>query len=418
MNAMRCYVGRLSTWLGFSLLLAGPSVSQDHFISPESTPQRVEAGVRIPLGTLLQVELAPRTDWKHLAKNSVIEGRLMLPVFVGSAVSIPEQTKVSLTVESVKKVGDGAGTWRKAGRAVVRAFNPLEKARPTEYAIRVSKTDIDTPQGSLIVAATALRAGYAGMIEPKGGKGGKFRSLQSPNAKRSASKKGPQTVILQLDQEVVQPTFVARKLDAAADELHTRKARAFLMTQLSASHNQKDDAFQARLAEPVRLGEKFFEEGSLIEGKVSQSARPRMLSRAGSLHLRIDRITSPQGASIAVAGTLGGVEAEAGAKYVLDEEGGLRGLRPGVTNALVDLGIAFTLGKVTDDIAETPIRAVGAAMSDAAVANAARYFGLGASAVFLVTRHGRDVYLPRYSEIEIDFGRLGEQASSSTALQY
>jgi hypothetical protein len=56
-------------------------------------------------------------------------------------------------------------------------------------------------------------------------------------------------------------------------------------------------------------------------------------------------------------------------------------------------------------------------MSDAAVANAARYFGLGASAAFLVTRHGRDVYLPRCSEIEIDFGRLGEQASSSASLQ-
>jgi hypothetical protein len=56
-------------------------------------------------------------------------------------------------------------------------------------------------------------------------------------------------------------------------------------------------------------------------------------------------------------------------------------------------------------------------MSDAAVANAARYFGLGASAVFLVTRRGRDVYLPRYSEIEIDFARLGEQASSSASLR-
>jgi hypothetical protein len=142
-----------------------------------------------------------------------------------------------------------------------------------------------------------------------------------------------------------------------------------------------------------------------------------MLSRAGSLYLRIERITSPQGASLAVDGTLGGVEADAGVKYALDEEGGLHGLRPGFTNALVDLSIAYALGKVTDDIAETPIRAVGAAMSNAAVANAARYFGLGASAVFLVTRHGRDVCLPRYSEIEIDFGRFSERASASARFQ-
>jgi hypothetical protein len=50
------------------------------------------------------------------------------------------------------------------------------------------------------------------------------------------------------------------------------------------------------------------------------------------------------------------------------------------------------------------------------VANAARYFGLGASAVFLVTRHGRDVRLPQYSEIEVDFGRSAEPKSPSAVL--
>jgi hypothetical protein len=340
----------------------------------------------------------------------------MLPVFAGNDIAIPEQTKVSLTIESVKKAANNSATWKKAGHAVVRAFNPLEQGRPAEYVIRVSKTNIEAPQGSLVVVATALRAGYAAMIEPKIGRRGEDHSSQPPNAKPFGSKKGRQTVILQLDEEVVWPTSTARRVDAA-DESRTRKVRAFLLTHLSASHSRKDDAFEARLAEPVRLGDKLFEEGSLVDGTVSQSARPRMLSRAGSLHLRIDRITSPQGASLTVVGTLGGVEAEAGAKYALDEEGGLHGLRPGVTNALVDLSIAYALGKVTDDLAETPIRAVGAAMSDAAVANAARYFGLGASAVFLITRHGRDVNLPRYSEIEIDFGRLSEQARTSISLQ-
>lgn len=416
MKAAGSYVRRMSTWLGFSLFLAGPSISQDRGTAPESRPQVAEAGVRIPQGTLLQVELAQRTDWKRAARNSVAEGRLMLPVFVGDDIAIPAQTKVSLTIESAKKVGNDAGTWKKTGHAMVRAFNPLEKRRPTEYAIRVSKTDIESPRGSLVVAATALRAGYVAMIEPKIGRSGEVRSLQPPSAKSSGLKKGRQTLILQLDEEVLWPSSTVQKV-GAADESRRRKVRAFLLTQLSASHSRKDDAFQARLAEPVRLGDELFEEGSLIEGKVSQSARPRMLSRAGSLRLRIDRITSPQGASTVVAGTLGGVEAEPGAKYALDDEGGLRGLRPGLTNAVVDLSIAYALGKVTDDLAETPIRAVGAAMSNAAVANAARYFGLGSSAVFLVTRHGRDVYLPRYSEIEIDFGRLSEEANTSPRLQ-
>ena len=411
MNATWSYVWRMSTWFCLSLLLARSGIGQNRRPALESTAPVAAPGLQIQQGTLLQVDLARRTDWKHLARNSVVEGNLMLPVFVGNQIAIPEGTKVSLMIESVRKVGEESGAWKKAGHALVRAFNPIEKGRPVEYAIRVSRTEIETLQASLMVAATALRAGYAVMIEPKVGKAGAVHSVQAP----SGSNKRRQTVILQLEADVLVPTSTVPKIDAAS-EFRVRNVHAFLLTQLSASHSRKDDAFQARLAEPVRLGEKFFEEGSLVEGTVSQSARPRMLSRAGSLHLRIDRITSPRGESIAATGALGGVEAEPGAKYELDEEGGLRGLKPGVTNAVVDLSIAYTVGKVTDDLAETPIRALGAAMSDAAIANAARYFGLGGSAVFLITRRGRDVYLPRYSEIEIDFGRLSEDANTSTKL--
>lgn len=398
-------VRRISACCAVSLLLSAVAAGQNRANVREPAPSLGE--LRIPQGTLLQVELAQRANWKHLRRNSALEGRLILPVFAGTQIAIVDGTKVSLEVESVEKVGSSSGAWKKAGTAVVRAFNPLEKGRPTEYAIRLSKTEIKTPQGSLVVAATALRPGYAAMVEPKIGKVGAIHSLQPSDANAPSSKKGRQTVILRLDEGLLLPMPTART-PSASDEASTTRVHAFLLTELSASHSRKDDAFQARLAEPVRLGGKLFEEGSLVDGRVSQSARPRMLSRAGSLHLHIDRITSPQGGSIAVAGTLAGVETGAGSKYALDDEGGLRGLKPGFTNALVDLSIAYALGKVTDDIAETPIRAIGAAMSDAAVANAARYFGLGASTVFLVTRHGRDVYLPRYSEIEIDLGRFGE----------
>jgi len=51
-------------------------------------------------------------------------------------------------------------------------------------------------------------------------------------------------------------------------------------------------------------------------------------------------------------------------------------------------------------------------MSDAAVANAARWVGLGASLTFLLTRHGQDVYLPQYALIEIDLGRMRETAAA------
>src|SRR5258706_9399966 len=191
MNEVGSYVRGMGTWLSLSLLFAQPGVSQDRGTALESARQITEATVRIPQGTLLQIELAQRTDWKHLERNSVVKGRLMLPVFAGNDIAIPEQTKVSLTIESVKKEDDDSRTWKKAGHAVVGAFNPLEKSRPAGDAVRVSKTDIESPRGHLVVAATALRAGYAAMVEPKIGRGGEGHNLLTPTAQSFRFRKQP-----------------------------------------------------------------------------------------------------------------------------------------------------------------------------------------------------------------------------------
>ncbi|PYU67371.1 MAG: hypothetical protein DMG49_19020 [Acidobacteria bacterium] len=68
---------------------------------------------------------------------------------------------------------------------------------------------------------------------------------------------------------------------------------------------------------------------------------------------------------------------------------------------------------VSDDISEAPVRAIGTSLSDAAVAKAARWVGLGTSLAFLLTRRGRDVDLPKYALIEIDLGRVGETATAN-----
>jgi hypothetical protein len=138
-----------------------------------------------------------------------------------------------------------------------------------------------------------------------------------------------------------------------------------------------------------------------------------MLSRAGRLYLRVDRMVPADGEPLRVGGSLRAAEADAQARFALDQEGTLHGRKPGMLNGLLDISYGYFLGKLSDDIAETPIRAIGASMSDAAVANAARYFGLGSSLVFLITRHGRDVYLPKYALIEIDFGRVSETAAAA-----
>ncbi len=185
-----------------------------------------------------------------------------------------------------------------------------------------------------------------------------------------------------------------------------------MLTALRASLNYEGDSFRAQLAEPVRAAGRVFSPGSLVEGTVVRSVAPRMLSRAGSLYLRVERIAPPDGEALRVGGSLSAAEADRQARFALDQEGRLRGRKPGRLNGLVDLGYAYFLGKVSDDISEAPLHAIGASMSDAAVANAARWVGLGASLTFLLTRHGQDVYLPQYALIEIDLGRVRETAAA------
>ena len=190
-------------------------------------------------------------------------------------------------------------------------------------------------------------------------------------------------------------------------------ARAYLLRALRASVNREGDTFRAQLAEPVRAAGRVFAPGSVVEGTVVRSIAPRMLGRSGSLYLRVEGIVSPDGKALRLSGSLSAAEADAQARFALDEEGTLHGRKPGIVNGLLDLGYAYAIGKISDDISETPIRAIGASMSDAAVANAARWVGLGTSLAFLVTRHGRDVYLPTYALIQIDLGRVSGTAAAT-----
>ncbi len=189
-----------------------------------------------------------------------------------------------------------------------------------------------------------------------------------------------------------------------------RTGHAYLMTSLSAAKNHQGDIFQARLSEPFPFGNSFYPAGTLVEGHVTRRVPPRWLSRPGVLALKVDRIIPAEGDPLRVAGSLEGADADASSRFVMDEEGTMRGRKPGIGKALVDIGFGYTFGKIADDISEAPMRAIAAGMGNASVATAARYVGFGTASAFLITRHGRDVKLAKYSEIEIYFARDPESA--------
>jgi hypothetical protein len=358
--------------------------------------------------SLLRVVFPGHKNWGRVEKGTMLEGRLSLPLYAGGEMLAPADSAVRIKVNSAEKVREPLGFWRKSGRAIVRAFNPLETSHPAEYHVELASADLLRPTGELLpLDVRVLRASSGVMIHPNS------RSLKSASAGREKSKPA-NTLLMSVPRVQFASVAVAQSLEPANTPGEQRSGRAYLLTGLRSSTNHQGDTFRAILAEPVRIGSRMFAPGSTVEGTVARRVPPRMLSRRGKLSLRVDRVVPGEGEPLRVGGWLSAAEADANSRFALDEEGTLHGRKPGVVNGLVDIGYAYFVGKVSDDIAETPIRAIGATMSDVAVANAARYVGLGSSLVLLVTRHGRDVYLPKYSLIEIDFGRASEAAAAGS----
>jgi hypothetical protein len=367
---------------------------------------------RIEQGALMRAELAQPLNWSHVPKGTALEATLPLPVYGNEGIVLPAGTQLRVIISSSEKVRNHYGFWKTAGRAFVRAFNPLEKTQAPEYRVTLSSAELLLPSGEWTpVEASVLRTGAAVVVNSRQPKA--VAAEQAPRVK----KKPGQVLVLRLDKELPLPaTGLVSSLKLEPSSPSERKVRAYLLTPLSASQNHNGDKFQAQLAEPVRFGDREFKSGSLVEGTVVRRTPPRILSRAGKLYLRMDRVIAQTGEGLNISGTLSRAEADAQTQFDLDEEGMLRGRRPGVWNGIVDLGISYAIGKSSDDLVETPIRALAASMNDAAVANATRYFGLAGALTYLVTRHGRDVRLPKYAEIEIAFGRANQTpASTGTA---
>ncbi|HEY6268744.1 MAG TPA: hypothetical protein VIX11_10630 [Candidatus Acidoferrum sp.] len=354
--------------------------------------------------SLLRAVFPGHKNWGRVEKGSKLEGRLSLPLYAGEEMVAPADSMVRITVNSAEKIREPLGFWRKSGRAIVRAFNPLETSHPAEYRVELSAADLLTPTGEVRpLDVRVLRSSSVVMVQPKS-------DSKSASAERGKSKAG-NILLMSLSRTAVFSVPAGHgpaPVDTAGEQ---RSGRAYMLTGLRASANHQGDTFRAQLAEPVRIGGRVFAPGTAVEGTVVRRVPPRTLSRAGKLSLRVDRVVPAEGEPLRVGGSLSAAESDAQSRFALDEEGTLHGRKPGMLNGLVDIGYAYFLGKISDDIAETPVRAIGATMSDAAVANAARYVGLGSSLVFLITRHGRDVYLPKYSLIEIDFGRVSETAA-------
>jgi hypothetical protein len=183
-------------------------------------------------------------------------------------------------------------------------------------------------------------------------------------------------------------------------------AKIVLLGGVSASSSQPGDSFQARLVEPVRLNSKVvLPEGTLLGGKVVSRTPPRMLSRAGSLLLVFNNLTLPEGKELPIAASVTAADLDRRSHTKIDPEGRLHGDRPGKAWMAINIGVTSGIAKEADDSIQLIIEAIVSTATDASTAGVGKIVATCASGLFLITRHGRDVILPRFTEMNIALDR-------------
>jgi hypothetical protein len=386
----------------------------------------------IPEGTTLRLNLPDAVRISRLKPGMEVQATLARPLFAGNQLAIPSGARMQFVVDSITKAKTKESNKDKLLNALDRAFNPLDHGHPTEYVLEVGDAVLFAGETEpLPLRVSFLRLGKSAQIrggsprhptEPLPGSADGPRTgtvpdvdSNTPARSRAASKRSSQVLLLRLERELIVSPGSASTPERQTEHISRetepgRTGRAYLLTSLSAAKNHQGDIFQARLSEPLSFGIFFYPAGTLVEGHVTRQVPPRWLSRPGLLALKVDRIIPADGDPLGVSGSLEGADADASSRFVMDEEGTMRGRKPGIGKALVDIGMGYAFGKIADDLSEAPIRAIAAGMGDASVATAARYVGFGTASVFLITRHGRDVKLAKYSEIEIYFARDPESA--------
>jgi len=351
----------------------------------------------------IELQLDDRTRLSALKPGDGLTGHLSRDVYSGDREIFPSGTMVHLTVGKLeRRKREPNDHWP----GIVTLFTPRHENYPTFDSATVS-----SPEGKEI----PLRVSLVSIINkselhptrktPPGTK--------PPKAPRQKQPAPGQTVILETTSLTAQAiaTLAPKQPRTGADttpvQLETgTRAQVVLLRGLSASKSHPGDSFLARLVEPVRMGSRIvLPEGVLLQGNVLKATPPRWLSRPGTLTLAFTGLAMTEGGSSPISATVAGAELDSRSHTRLDSEGGLRGGPPGKAWMLINLGATAGIAKITDDTLQLIIEALVSTATDASTAGTTRIVAACTSGIFMVTRHGRDVVLPRMTEMDITFNR-------------
>jgi hypothetical protein len=367
-------------------------------------------------GLYVKVQLNSAVKFSKLKPGDAVEGTLARGVYSADRELFPAGSRVRLVVDSLtKRRRIPNDHWP----GVIQLFTPRHEKFPVfkaatvsgengESVLRVSLINVSR-QREVVAQAKKKPAGQAAGAEPG--------AVETQPAKQTgpASKQIFPTIVLEAfptgntgsNFASAESTFQSSAQPSVPEVLPTgTRCKILLLGDVSASKSKPGDVVQARLLEPVLLrSQVVLPAGTLVEGRVVKKTPPRMLSRAGSLYLTFTGLTLPGGNHLPMEATLAAADLDQRSHTKIDPEGGLHGEHPGKAWMAINIGVTAGVAKEADDTFQIIVEAIVSTATDASTAGSARIISTCASAIYMATRHGRDVVLPRFTEMSITLDR-------------
>lgn len=392
----------IRSFLAILLLYCGYSVAQTASPARENTRSELAVSgsdlyLKVNLGTPFKVS--------KLKPGDEVSGNLFQDVYSGKDRVFPASSEVRLTVDRLdrhRRAPNDHWPW------VIKAFTPRHENWPVFHIASVRNPD--GTQIPLDVSLVSLSKEVE--IEPSPKKMSNSVIRKSSLSRRTRRQLGPLITLIASKQ----PNFNASQLTESVNIPAGTEAKVILLDDISASKNHARDDFQARLVEPVLVGSKvLLPEGTLFGGSVQKSQPPRILSRSGSISLTFTNMTTPVGVKGSIVASIAGAQISERSHTVIDPEGHLHGDRPGKAWMLANVATTGGMAKAADDGTQLILEALISTATDVSTAGTAKIVSTGASAMFMLTRHGRDVVLPKYTQMKIVFDRPVLVSAQSTS---
>jgi len=405
--------GKLSNAVSVALLAAAVSAGSVLCAAAGSESAANSQNPASPNSSLyVKVQLNSQLKLSKLRPGDVVDGSLARDVYSEDRELFPAGSHVRLTVDHLEKRRRVPNDhWP----GVIKLCTPRHENYPAFKMAAIAGANGESTLQVSLISISRLREVRAQAKKKGSGPQSGNVEVSTSNAAAGAQKAAPPTMILEAFQteNPGSSSAGANGASSSVPDLSGIEAlpagttcKILLLGNVSASKNKPGDAVQARVIEPVLMNSRVvLPAGTLIEGNVVKKTPPRWGSRAGSLALTFTGLTLPGGNLIPIAASLTGAELDRRSHTRIDPEGQLRGERPGKAWMAINIGVTAGLAKEADDTLQLIIEAFVSTATDASTAGVGRIAASIVSGIYIVSRKGRDVVIPRFTEMNIALDR-------------